>query len=213
MSFSTLVLSGVIWYTDFEFHTHFAQLWIGARSMKSQYFFPWTFEAVELDGYLTLPYIDEAVCAKVNSIVKKSNLSLRVAWRNKNTLKKSLTRSAFSSPRCPSGARICNACESGLKGRCLTSGAVYKLTCVICEGRGEDVTYIGETKRPIRLRFNEHVLNAKNKTPETPIGDHFLESHRDHQHLRRDIPLSVEILQKTFDHPHRKICESLHIRQ
>ena len=167
----------------------------------------------ELDGYLTLPYIDESVCAKVNSVVRKSSLNLRVAWRNNNTVRNCLVRSAYSPPQCPSGARVCNACESGLEGRCLTSGVVYKLKCVLCERKGEVVTYVGETKRPIRLRFNEHVLNAKNKTPETPIGDHFIEAHADHQTIGRDVPLSVEILQKTSDHPHRKICESLHIRQ
>ena len=73
----------------------------------------------ERDGYLTLPYIDEGVCAKVNSIVKKSNLNLRVAWRSNNSVKNLLVRSAFSEPQCPSGARVCNACESGLKGKCL----------------------------------------------------------------------------------------------
>ena len=166
-----------------------------------------------LDGYLTLPYVDEMVCAKVNAAVKKSGLNLRVAWQNRNTLKNYLTRSAFSQPQCPSGARICNACESGVRGRCLTAGVVYRLTCVICKDKGELVTYIGESKRPIRLRFNEHVLSAKNKTPDTPIGDHFITAHPDYKAEGRNIPLSVEILQKTQDHPHRKICESLHIRE
>ena len=79
-----------------------------------------TQEDKSLDGYLTLPYIDESVCAKINSVVKRSNFNLWVAWRNNNTLKNCLTRSAFSQPQCPSGVRVCNACESGLKGRCLT---------------------------------------------------------------------------------------------
>ena len=59
-----------------------------------------------------------------------------------------LTRSVFSQPQCPSGARVCNTYESGLKGRCLTSGVVYKIycvkiscdvykiSCVICGDRG-----------------------------------------------------------------------------
>ena len=118
------------------------------------------------DGYLTLPYIVENVCAKVNSIVKKIELNLQVAWRNSSTLRSCLTRSAFSQPQCPAGAKVCNTCESGLKGRCLTSGVVYRIKCVICESRGKDVAYIDKTKRPVRLRFNEHVLNAKNKTIE-----------------------------------------------
>ena len=66
----------------------------------------------------------------------------------------------------------------------------------ICEDRGTDVAYIGETKRPVRLRFNEHVLNAKNGTVDAPIGDHFTESHQEHQFVRGEIPLSVEILKK-----------------
>ena len=153
------------------------------------------------------------MCAKINSIVKKSDLNLRVAWRNKKTLKSCLTRSAISQPQCPSGARVCNACESGLKGRCLTSDVVYKITCVVCQGKGDNVTYVGETKRPIRLRFNEHLLSAKNKTEDTPIGDHFISAHQDYESRRGEIPLAIELLQKTGDHPHRKICESLSIRK
>ena len=166
-----------------------------------------------LDGYLTLPYIDEGISAKVKSIVRRSGLNIRVAWRSKNTLKSVLTRSAFSPPQCPAGTRLCNACEAGLKGRCSTSGVVYKITCVLYEGRGETITYVGETKRPVRLRFNEHLRDAINKTPDTPIGDHFMTTHADFHELRGNIPLSVEIIQKTTDHPHRKICESIHIRR
>ena len=72
---------------------------------------------------------------------------------------------------------------------------------------------MGETKRPIRLRFNEHVLSAKNKTRDTPIGDHFGSAHRELELQRGVIPLTVEIIQKTGDHPHRKISESLQIRK
>ena len=47
------------------------------------------------DGYLTLPYIDQGICANVNSIVKKSNLNLWVAWRSNNSVTNRLVRSAF----------------------------------------------------------------------------------------------------------------------
>ena len=148
----------------------------------------------------------------MNAVVKKCDLNVRVAWQSKNTLKSRLTRSAFSLPKCPAGTRMCNACESGLKGKCLTSGVVYRLTCATCQKEGKNVTYIGETKRPIRLRFNEHVLCARNKTPDTPIGDHFIDAHQHYVLQKKEIPLTVEILQRTGDHPHRKICESLLIR-
>ena len=87
------------------------------------------------------------------------------------------------------------------------------ITCVICQGKGEHMTYIGETQRPIRLKFNGHFLSAKNKTPDTPIGDHFIADHQDYQIQRHDILLNVQNLQKADDHPHGKICESLYIRK
>ena len=73
---------------------------------------------------------------------------------------------------------------------------LYRIKCSICEDRETDVAYIGETKRSVRLRFNEHVHNVKNGTVDTPIGDHFTESHQELQFVRGEIPLSVEILQK-----------------
>ena len=71
--------------------------------------------------------------------------------------------------------------------------------------------YIGETKRPVRLRFNEHVRDAVNRSEGTPMGDHFMMCHAttDVPH----IPLGVKILYKAKDHPDRKIAESLLIRR
>lgn len=167
----------------------------------------------ELDGYLTLPYIDETLCAKINSISKKSGLKLRIAWQSENTLKGSLVSSAFSKPPCPSGSRFCNACNAGLQGKCLTAGVVYQLNCNLCAAKGADVSYVGETKRPIRLRLNEHVLAAKNQTPDTPLGDHFMECHPSDPVPPNSVPVTVKILQKTKDHPERKLTESLFIRK
>ena len=45
--------------------------------------------------------------------------------------------------------------------------------------QGHDSLYIGETKRPVRLRFNEHLRDALNKSEDTPMGDHFRECHMD----------------------------------
>ena len=86
-----------------------------------------------LDGYLTLPYTDESVRAKAKSVVKKSDSNLRVAWRNRYTLKNYLSRSAFTPPQCPSGARLCNACESGVRGGQVfgITGSVYNYVCYL----------------------------------------------------------------------------------
>ena len=163
------------------------------------------------DGYLSLPYVDEALCAKVNGVALKSSLSIAVAWRSRDTLKSKLVRSDISQPECPSGRRTCNACSSGVSGRCTMAGVVYCVTCNMCTSGSDSVTYVGECKRPIRLRFNEHVLAAKNHSIDTPFGDHFRECHV--TETLPDHPLSVTILHRAKDHPNRKIMESLYIRQ
>ena len=69
---------------------------------------------------------------------------------------------------------------------------------------------MGESKRPVRLRFNEHVRSMLGATEYTPIGDHF---RKEHPNAQRDKSLlRVKILKKTKDHPDRKITESLYIR-
>ena len=72
------------------------------------------------------------------------------------------------------------------------------------------VTYVGETKRPVRLRFNEHLRDTLNKTHDTPMGDHFQECHSTHE---GGIPLKVRVLYKSEDHPDRKTAESLLIQK
>ena len=134
-----------------------------------------------------------------------------MAWKCTDTLKTKLIKSDFSRPECPSGRRTCNACSSGVEGKCTISGVVYCVTCNLCSSDGDSVTYIGECKRPIRLRFNEHVLDAKNNSTDTPFGDHFKTRHAG-ENLPGH-PLSVKILHRAKDHPNRKIMESLYIRQ
>ena len=138
-------------------------------------------------------------------------MNIRFAWKGKYTLRNTLVRSDFSQPECPAGRRKCNACSSGVKGKCTISGVVYCVTCNLCTSDNNRVAYIGECKRPIRLRFNEHVLDAKNNSFDTPFGDHFRVCH-----VGETLPehaLSVEILHRAKDHPNRKIMESLLIRQ
>ena len=88
---------------------------------------------------------------------------------------------------------------------------VYELTCNICQRNDQDATYIGETKRPVRLRFNEHLRDAHNETEDTPMGDHFREYHTGTDGGAN--PLGIRILYRSKDHPDRKIAESLLIQK
>ena len=167
------------------------------------------------DGFLTLPYIDENLFWKIKHIVRKSSLNLRLAWKNEKKLKASLVRSSISKPRCPGGRR-CHTCKSGFRGDCTQRNVVYRLTCKQCDRDGRDTSYVGETMRPVRLRFNEHVRDACNHTENTPFGDHFASQHSQEDEQSPTIPsppLDVRILYKAKDHPDRKIAESVLIRE
>ena len=66
--------------------------------------------------------------------------------------------------------------------------------------KGRDITYVGESTRPVRLRYNEHRRDALNKTAITPFGDHFQKEHTEGEvHANSD--LNFKILYRDQDHP------------
>ena len=155
---------------------------------------------------LVLPFIDDRLASTVQAVVRGSDLQdLGVTWTNTNTIKRHLVRSALEPPPCPGGSR-CHACAAGLRGRCHTRGAVYLLTCMIC-----NKTYVGESGRMARIRYNEHLRDAKNHRKESPFGDHFLNEHPTCQVDSTHI--TAKILQVCNSERDRKIAESLHIRE
>ena len=157
--------------------------------------------------FICLPFIDDELSRKIDSIVKNSDLQVRIAWQSGPTLAEKLTTSALEKPPCPSGSKRCHCCMSGLDGKCHSKNAVYMITCEICPHKP---TYIGESKRSVRLRFNEHLRDAKNKTKNTPFGEHFMKHHPEvkiDEHT-----LTISILQICKDVAELKIAESLEIR-
>ena len=160
-------------------------------------------------GVLSLPYVSETVLCKVKHAVRRSGLNVNVASYTPDTLKRQLVHSSFSDPPCPSGNRTCNTCKMITKGRCTDKNVIYELTCTLC---GD--SYIGESKRPLRLRYNEHLRSAVNETQLTPIGDHFEACHQglSKEEKLKNPPLQVKILMRAKDHPDRKIAESMFIR-
>ena len=163
------------------------------------------------EGFLTLPYFDEPLLWKIKHIVKKSKLGVRIAWKNDNKLKASLVKSAVCKPNCP-GGRKCHLCMSDFKGDCTPKNVVYEIRCKLCTLKGQSVSYVGETMRPVRLRYNEHRRNALNKTTNTPFGDHFLSMHNQDETRTNSDLLDLKIMYRAQDHPDRKIAESIVIR-
>ena len=131
-----------------------------------------------------------------------------MAWTSGKTLAKHTIRSALESPPCPAGVKRCNTCEAGLAGRCQTKNVVYKIKCELCI---EDPSvYIGESRRRIRERFNEHLRDAKNKTKNTPFGDHMAKKHPTNDITPKSLKISIERVCK--DVADLKIAESIEIR-
>ena len=126
---------------------------------------------------MRLPYVNEDVVRWVNGILKRFGTNVKVAWISGPTLSQHLITSAFSKPSCPAGTKHCHTCESGLRGKCTKKNIVYKVTCKLCERSGHKVLYIGESIRPVRCRFDEHLSDARLRRPYTPLGEHIIDAY------------------------------------
>ena len=83
--------------------------------------------------YLALPFVDDALCRRVEGIIKGSHLNVRVAWKGGPSLKHQLVRSAYLPAPCPGGGKRCNCCEAGLRGKCHTKNVIYRMDCKLCK--------------------------------------------------------------------------------
>ena len=159
--------------------------------------------------YMALPFIDDVLARRVEAKLRSVNPNLTAAWQNNNTVKKRLVRSALEPPPCRAGNKSCRTCNNGLSGRCTTKNVVYQIGCMICaDSSDSSQTYIGETKRCVRYRFDEHHRDGVNRTQQTPIGEHMLQCHPNEPVPR----LSITILRRCKDAADRKIAEALAIR-
>jgi len=156
--------------------------------------------------FISLPFIDDDLSRRINVKVRSSGLPIKIAWQRGQTTSSILVHSALNPPKCPSGNKTCNACAAGVEGKCTTKNVVYEINCMLCQVSN----YIGETKRLLRLRFNEHLRDAKNKTRDTPFGDHMRNHHSDDTITASS--LHIRILRRCKDVASLKITESKYIR-
>ena len=162
---------------------------------------------------MKLPYIDEVLSKRVTAAVRASKAPITLSWTNTNTLKKKLVSSALTPPPCPSGNKRCHTCDGGLRGRCTTRMAIYKITCVACLMKGVQATYIGQTRCPIRARFNEHLGDARLRKLDTGLGDHTFEFHSDMDSKQVNSNFQIEIITTKDQEAELRICESMYIRE
>ena len=90
--------------------------------------------------------------------------------------------------------------------------AIYQITCVACGRKGVRATYIGQSRRPIRARFNEHLGDARLRKPDTGLGDHALDYHSDMDNTQINSNFHIEILTTEQHEADLRIGESIYIR-
>ena len=163
--------------------------------------------------YMKLPYIDEVLTKRVTAAIRSSKAPIKISWTNSNTLKSNLVSSALTPPPCPSGPKRCHTCDNGLKGLCTTRMTIYQITCVACRRDGVQATYIGQSRRPIRARINEHLGDAPLRKPDTGLGDHTLAEHENMTNNQINSNFLIEILATKDHEAELRICESVYIRE
>lgn len=161
--------------------------------------------------YMRLPYVNETVCRRVKGVIRASKLNLRVAWLSGPTLKNRLVRSALEPPPCRGKTR-CHTCPNGLNGKCHTKNVVYKISCKKCHTNKTPFCYIGETSRPIRERFKEHLSDARLRKLGTGLGEHVLDYHSNLSNKEINSGFLIEIMSRNRDMADNKIDESIKIR-
>ena len=156
--------------------------------------------------YITLPFVDDDLCRKVERLVRTSGLPCIVSWVNKGSLKRQLTSSDLRGPACPIKRGVCIPCKSGFDQTCATNNAVYQVKCNLCAA-----TYVGECIRPVRERFFDHRRAAFRKDINNPVGLHFQSQHG--YDVIPEVPISGKILCKCHGHVERKVRETMFIRE
>ena len=164
-----------------------------------------TFHEKNDSAFLTLPFVDDTTCKRVEAAVKKSGVPCKVAWTNRGSLKKQLVRSDLRGDKCPISRGKCLPCAAGFDGTCSVNNVVYEVECVMCHS-----TYIGECIRPVRERFFDHRRAAFRKDPENPVGNHFLTKHS--HDVLPETPITGTILIRCRSHVDRKLNETMSIR-
>ena len=89
---------------------------------------------------------------------------------------------------------------------------MYKITCTFCEANDSVQSHVGESKRPIHYRFNEHLGDTRLRKTGTPLGDHILRFHVDVSNEVVNSCFKIEILSVDRDVAEANINESIHIR-
>ena len=71
----------------------------------------------------------------------------------------------------------------------------------------------GQSRRPIRVRFNEHLGDAHLRKPDTGLGDHTFGHHADMDNKQVNVNFHIEIITTKDHEADLRTCESIFIRE
>ena len=109
---------------------------------------------------LILDFVSDSLKRKVNKIIQKYDFDVRLI----NKPGKSLTQAVSCNSRTKNSCD-CNICkELPPKYKCSDRFLVYKFTCNACSS-----FYIGQTSRPFRLRYKEHMSSIDKRDKKVPF--------------------------------------------
>ena len=136
-------------------------------------------------------------------------MQVRPVFTPGKTLKQTFCKSRpLDNNKCVLGnPERCTICPTISNGTCGTRGAVYQITCGLCNS---DTKYQGETDRPLHHRLKEHVRAAANLTayPDNTLGQHYAGLHNNCNAM-----LHVYILDMQQKTSRRKLSEALFIHK
>ena len=147
---------------------------------------------------LTIPYISSAFTNDIRKALKRCNLDIRLVQRPQSSLKNLLVESRPYDKTCEETAK-CNVCRnspSTPKTHCSQKDIVYSIKCDLCHD--DDGIYIGETSRPLALRFQEHYRSAANPNAKSYKNMAF-SKHYKACHEGQKPKLTTKILKKQMD--------------
>ncbi len=122
------------------------------------------------DSYKTcikLPYINENINSKVQKMIRKNNINIKLINTKDNEPKK--LGNKIENKSC-TGCSLCNLFN--IKNYCLTHKVIYDIECQLCKNH-----YIGRTMRPLHNRIKEHLADWKNIESKGALGHHMKNSH------------------------------------
>ena len=148
---------------------------------------------------IKLPYLNENHSKEIKQILLKSNLNILPIFTPGQKLVDVLCKTALENKQCKS--KNCTYKDNN----CITKDVIYELSCSECEDK-----YIGETKRSLHTRINEHHKSIFYNRGNPAMLEHYKQHHNNSINSN---PFKVKILEKSHNTTDRKIKEALWIEK